>query len=102
MVLLPFLARRRIALLLNERGGRRLLPAVCGHPGAPVVFLGLLLIWLQVSPENLNSWPGAVMYVLMALLPVSLTIAEISFHTFERYFLSLKKRYPGGRPGAPA
>lgn len=155
------------ALILNERGGYRVLSALCGFPGAPVVFLGLLLAWLQVSPENLKSWPGAVMYGLMGLLlvslvvrednalrpvltlapirrigeisygiylyhliglhiahetvlrllpagtlanwvmtliyvPVSLLIAEISFRTFERYFLSLKKRHPGGRPGAPA
>lgn len=155
------------ALLLNQRKGYRLLSTICGYPGAPVVFLGLLLVWLQVSPENLKSWPGEVMYVLMALLlvslvvrednalrpvltlapirrigeisyevylfhliglhiahetvshlmpagtptnwlmtllyvPVSLLIAEISFRTFEHYFLSLKKRHTGRRHCVPA
>lgn len=155
------------ALLLNQRRGYRLLSTICGYSGAPVVFLGLLLVWLQVSPENLKSWPGEVMYVLMALLlvslvvrednalrpvltlapirrigeisygvylfhliglhiahetvshlvpagrpanclmtllyvPVSLLIAEISFRTFEHYFLSLKKRRTGRRHCVPA
>ena len=152
------------AVLLNERTGFRLLWPLCGHRAAPVVFLALLLLWLQVSPENLKSWPGAVMCLLMALflvslvmredhalsrllrfapirrigeisygiylyhliglhvanelvarllppgtgadvvvtliyLPITLVMAELSFRLFERRFLALRRRHPGGRRG---
>ena len=152
------------AVLLDGPAGFRRLAALCGFRGAPVVFLVLLLGWLQVSPENLKSWPGAVMCLLMTLLlvslvvredqalrplltlppvrrigeisygiylyhliglhianelvgrllpegparpwvttliyvPVSILIAEVSFRTFERYFLSLKRHHPGGAGG---
>lgn len=156
-----------VALMLNEQRGYRLLSRLCGYRGASVVCLVLLLAWLQLSPENLKSWPGAVMYLLMALLlaslvvrednalrpvltlapirrigeisygiylfhllglhvahetvthllppsaganvlitlifvPLSVLIAEISFRTFESYFLSLRSRHRSPLPRAPA
>ncbi|WP_374632832.1 acyltransferase family protein [Paracoccus sp. (in: a-proteobacteria)] len=64
------------AVLLNEKAGFRLFWAICGHRAAPLVYLALLLLWLQVSPENLKSWPGAVMCLLMVLFLVSLVVRE--------------------------
>ena len=150
------------AVLLDQRAGFRLLWVICGPRAASMVFLALLLLWLQVSPDNLHSWPGAVMCLLMALLlvslvmrednalrpllrlapirrigeisygvylyhliglhvahelvarvlapgtsadavvtliylPISLIMAELSFRLFERHFLALRRRHPGGR-----
>ena len=152
------------AVLLDQRAGFRLLWAICGHRAASAVYLALLLLWLHVSPENLKSWPGAVMCLLMALflvtlvmrednalspilrfapirrigeisygiylyhliglhvanelvvrlvpsgagadalatliyLPITLVMAELSFRLFERRFLMLRRRHPGGRRG---
>ena len=61
------------------------------------------LIGLHVANELvarlMPSGAGADALATLIYLPITLVMAELSFRLFERRFLMLRRRHPGGRRG---
>ena len=65
-----------LAIVLHRPAGFRWLWLLCGWPGAPVVFLTVLMVYLHLAPVVLTGWPTLGMDALMALCLSSLVVRE--------------------------
>ena len=70
----PILMGSLAAWLLDRAGGYAVFNRLTGWAGAPVVFLGLVLVLFQMTPRDVNGWPNLAIHGAMTLALVSLVI----------------------------
>ena len=64
------------AVCLHRPRGFRVLYGVTAWRGAPVVYFGVLALYLHLVPANLLGWPAFGMDILMVLTLASLVVRE--------------------------
>lgn len=72
----PILIGSALAILLDRAGSFDRLARIAGHRLAPLITFAVLLLLLQVLPQDLRGWPNLVMHLTMAACLATLVVRE--------------------------